>query len=162
MEAEIDSGFGPISIVGAHLNPGTEEVRVAEIETIIGAQKTCENKIIAGDLNALSRKDGYSPTLIASFNEKQKEKFTLNGSPRYEAIDKILAAGYKDAAVVFNQNLFTTVPTPSNKDGAHASLRLDYFFMSESLVAHLVEYKVLKNEITDNASDHYPVVMALK
>jgi len=40
-------------------------------------------------------------------------------------------------------------------------MRLDYIFVSESLVPCLQSYTVVKNELADKASDHYPVVVEL-
>lgn len=157
---EVDSKFGPLSIVGAHLNPESEDVRLLEIKEIIASQKEHKNRIIMGDLNSLSRMDDYRPEIIKGFNEKQIKKFTRDGKPRFEVIDEIVKAEYHDAAYP-GHNKETTVPTPSNKDIAHADLRLDYIFMSESLLSHLTDYKVVKNEDTDKGSDHYPVIATL-
>jgi exodeoxyribonuclease-3 len=159
---EIDSEFGPISIVGTHLSPDSEAVRVAEIGLIMRSHENSENRIIMGDMNALSRRDNYSFSVVNGFNDKQLKKFTRDGKPLFDVTDTIYKVGYHDAAVHMNKNKETTVPTPSNKDKAHANLRLDYVFLSESLLTHLIDYKVVKNEITDKASDHYPVVTTLK
>ncbi len=162
MSAMIDSPLGLISIIGAHLNSGPEDLRLLETKKIIGSQKEAVNRIIAGDMNSLSRQDGYSPDLFHRFNEKQLEKFTRKGKPRFEVTDMLLESGYHDAAVHMKKNRDTTVPTPSNEDIAHTDLRLDYVFLSESLLPHLIDYKVVRNELTDKASDHFPVVIELK
>jgi len=54
------------------------------------------------------------------------------------------------------------VPTPANKDAAHAAeLRLDYAFTTPKLARLVTSYQVLKDESTDRASDHYPICIAL-
>ncbi|MFA5024444.1 MAG: endonuclease/exonuclease/phosphatase family protein [Patescibacteria group bacterium] len=159
---EVDSEFGPLSFASLHLSPTTEDVRLPEIQLIINSQKATENRVIMGDMNSLSREDKYGPEIISNFNETQLKKFTNNGQPRFEVIDAVLAANYQDTAVKLGKNKETTVPTPSNIDVAHADLRLDDIFLSESLASHLVDYRVVKNELTAKASDHYPVVAVLE
>jgi exodeoxyribonuclease-3 len=161
VSVQIDSPMGLLSIIGAHLNPESEDVRLPEIKTIVDDQKMFENRIIMGDLNALSRMDDYRPEIISRFNEKQMTKFTRNGKSRFEVVDELIKAGYHDAAYP-EHNKETTVPTPSNKDIAHTDLRLDYIFLSESLLSHVIDYKVVKNETTDKGSDHYPVLISIK
>jgi len=157
----VDSEYGPIAVIGAHLNPGTEDVRLSEIKTIIESQRKYQNRVIMGDLNALSRQDGYSPERVRGFNSKQLQKFTDNGKPHFEVTDELLKSGYHDAAFHLKKNDVTTVPTPSNKDDAHTDLRLDYIFVSESLLGHVSDYEVIKNKVTDEGSDHYPVKMII-
>jgi len=162
MRIEVGSPFGTISVVGLHLSPTQEEVRLLEIQTIMESQEGHMNAVMMGDMNALSRRDGYSATAVAHFNETQKKKFTKDGVPRYEVIDAVMSAGYQDSGVLSKQNAVTTVPTPSNTDAAHADLRLDYIFLSEALAPHLASYRVIKDATTDGASDHYPVIVELR
>jgi len=48
-----------------------------------------------------------------------------------------------------------------NRDPYHAELRLDYIFVSDSLRENVASYSVVKNALTDKASDHYPIVVSL-
>jgi len=158
----IDSPFGPISVAGVHLSYKTEDLRLAELEKLLYIQKSFLNSIIMGDINSLSSQDNYSLGFVKTFNEKQKNKFTKDGKLRLEAVDKILSAGYFDPAVTFGKNDELTVPTPANEDEAHSEMRLDYIFLSEALNLHLKKYEVIKNDLTDRASDHYPVIVEIK
>lgn len=158
---EVDSELGPLSIVSLHLSPSSEDVRLSETAFIIAAQKEKPAAVIMGDMNSLSREDGYKPEIIYRFNDRQINKFASQGKLQFEAVDTIIKAGYKDAAVQSNKNQETTVPTPSNKDSAHSDLRLDYIFLSEPLAPRLSGYRVVKNELTGQASDHYPIVAVL-
>lgn len=114
--------------------------------------------IMMGDFNSLSKEDAY---FVQNFNVTQIKKFTKGGKLRTDVIEKISAAGFYDSAVVLDKNHQYTVPTPISKDPAHAQMRLDYIFLSQSLLPHLAEYHVVKNEISEKASDHYPVVVTL-
>lgn len=162
--AVVETFLGEIAIASVHLSHISEDERLQEIEAILDAQKQYQYRTIMGDLNSLARSDKYRPEIVDIFNKDQLAKFTsADKSLHYEVVDKILAADYFDAAVQLGKNQESTVPTPANEDLAHASvpMRLDYIFLSNSLLPHLKNYSVLKNQLTDEASDHYPVVVEL-
>ncbi|MDO8657957.1 MAG: hypothetical protein Q7K55_04405 [Candidatus Levybacteria bacterium] len=159
--ALVDTELGPISIASLHLTPYSEDLRHPEIDIILNFQKNYNNRILMGDMNSLSKYDNYNPDIIKNFNEKQLKKFTTNGKFRFDAIEKIMSTGYFDTAWQLGKNKENTVPTPVNKDDAHSNMRLDYIFISESLLPKLTEYSVIKNELTDKASDHYPIIAKL-
>ncbi|NTU46500.1 hypothetical protein HGA88_02645 [Candidatus Roizmanbacteria bacterium] len=158
---EIDSTYGPISIASFHLTPYSEDQRLPEIQRILEAQNGYEHKILMGDMNSLSRRDGYRDEMIEHFNEMQVKKFTTNGALRFDVLQTIENAGYVDSAVELDKNMIFTVPTPANIDTTHAQMRLDYIFVSTSLAPHLTSYSVIKDELTHIASDHYPVKIEL-
>jgi exodeoxyribonuclease-3 len=157
----VETNFGFLSIASLHLTPYSEDLRRPEIELIVNFQKKYENRILMGDMNSLSKHDGYNQELIRKFNKVQLKKFTTDGHFRFDVIEKILAAGYYDTALQLGKNKTYTVPTPANMDNAHANMRLDYIFISSSLLLYLNDYDVIKNDITDKASDHYPVIVNL-
>lgn len=160
--ALIDSPLGTLSIASLHLTPYSEDLRDPEIDLIADFQKKYENRILMGDMNSLSRDDQYDPIIISNFNEILIKKFTTDGKLRFDAIDKILSVGYFDSAVQLGKNKENTVPTPASLDSAHAKTRLDYIFLSESLIPRLKNYSVIKNILTEKASDHYPVTIELE
>ena len=157
----VETDLGLLSIASLHLTPVSEDLRHSEIELIVNFQKKYENRILMGDMNSLSKHDGYNQELIRNFNEAQLKKFTTDGYFRLDVIEKILAAGYYDTALHLGKNKTHTVPTPANTDNAHGNMRLDYIFISSSLLPHLTNYAVIKKDITDKASDHYPVIVNL-
>jgi len=159
--ATIDCPLGQLSIASLHLTPFSEDLRHPEIDLILSMQKKYQKRILMGDMNSLSRADEYDNSIVNDFNQMQTKKFTTGGKLRFDAIDKILSEGYIDTAQLKGKNKEFTVPTPANKDATHAPTRLDYIFISEPLVAHLREYEVVKNNLTEQASDHYPVTVTL-
>lgn len=162
LNAVIDCEFGEIAICNAHLNPMTEDERLSEIEIILRGQLEYGKQIILGDLNSLSPYDYYDPHITESFNQKQLMKFTKNAKLQYGVISRLLEAGYIDSAVHQGVNCINTVPTKNNFDIAHKlPLRLDYIFVSASLSHYIKDVKVIKTEITEEASDHYPVLLIL-
>lgn len=161
--ALIETELGEISIAGAHLTPYTEDLRLSEIDLVINQQSKSLNKIFMGDMNSLSIIDGYNEETIRGFNDAQLKKFTTDGKFRFDAISKITSLGYIDTAVIFSEQKTCTVPTKINQDEAHlTNLRVDYIFVSNSLKNKVKRYSVVKNALTEKASDHYPVVVELE
>ena len=153
--------IGKLSIGGLHLTPYTEDKRLPEIDLITKAQSKYKNKILMGDMNSLSETDNYSPNIIKGFNEMQLKKFTTRGVFRFDAMKRILASGYVDPAVIFLKNEIYTAPTSINEYGAHTNMRLDYILVSPSLVANISNYNVVRNNLTEAGSDHYPVTLEM-
>ncbi len=158
----IETEFGEISIASLHLTPYTEDLRHPEIDLILDYQSKSKNRILMGDMNSLSPDDNYNPNIVKDFNEMQFKKFMTDGKLRFDAISKILSHGYVDSAVELGKNKEYTAPTSINEYSAHSNMRLDYVFISETLVEHLQNYRVVKNELSNKASDHYPVVVELR
>ncbi len=159
---KIDTDFGEISIASLHLTPNSEDSRHPEIDLVINNQVSYPNRILMGDMNSLSEKDDYNSDFITYLNEKALKRFTTNGKLRFDAIEKIKSCGYFDSAVHLNKNKEYTSPTLLNQYSQHYNMRLDYIFVSKQLLPNLSRYRVIKDEITKKASDHYPVTLTLK
>ncbi len=159
---ELTTEMGVVSLVGTHLSPFGEPERVNEIKQIIKAQEGYEHKIVLGDLNSLSPQDDYDPSMVFAFNAMQTKKFTAKERLLFDAINAFDEAGYVDPAVIAGQEKIYTAPTSINEFQAHSNMRLDYILMSSSMVDYISSYKVVKNDLTEHASDHYPVVVELK
>lgn len=160
--ALLDTELGLLSIASLHLTPYSEDLRHPEIDRIINFQKNYENRILMGDMNSLSKHDTYNPEMIKQFNKSQRKKFTTHGQFRFDAIEKILSVGYYDTALPLGKNKEYTVPTVINKDPSHAKMRLDYIFVSQPLLSHVTDHAVIKSDVTNKASDHYPVAVELQ
>lgn len=158
----IEAEWGKISIASLHLTPYTEDLRLPEIDLILSFQSEFKNKILMGDMNSLSQDDDYDPEMVTSFNDIQTKKFTTDGKLKFDVIGKILSDGYIDSAVALRKNTESTAPTTINEDSAHSNMRLDYVFISKSLAPYLLKYRVIKNDLTEKASDHYPVIVELQ
>lgn len=51
-----------------------------------------------------------------------------------------------------------TVPTAGHPNTAFAVMRRDYVLASRALAATAASHQVIRNPVTDRASDHYPVL----
>lgn len=157
----IETELGDISVSSLHLTPYTEDLRHPEIDLILDYQSKYKNRVLMGDMNSLSPNDGYSSDMIKGFNEMQLKKFTTDGKLRFDAISKILSHEYVDSAVKLGKNKEHTAPTTINEYSAHSNMRLDYVFLSKALSSHLKSYNVVKDDLTNKASDHFPVIVEL-
>ncbi len=159
----IDSEYGEIAICNTHLTPYTENERLMEVEKVIAALEQYPRRIIIGDLNSLSPQDQFDSDLVASFSTGQRKKFTNNDQLQFKVISRLLAEDYLDTAVLNGNNNQNTVPTHFNDQAyPHPPLRLDYIFISSSLHPHSIDLEVIKSTLSNDASDHYPVIAALR
>lgn len=164
IEAEVETPEGVIDIWNTHLFPFNEDGRVAEANYIASHVDTSKQTLVVGDFNSLSEADSYpedfARTYRAKTEGKSKDKFGTD-SNRYDVTRRMPKSGLYDIAALMDART-DTVPTPVNKDEAHAfKLRLDYMFATESLIRRVKDINVPKTELTDKISDHYPQILTL-
>ena len=112
---------------------------------------------------ALSGEYDYHVAVFSKYPFKKITKIQpLKRACLIAAIEKILNVGYCDCALQMDKNKESTAPTSINEYEAHSNMRLDYIFLSKSLLHHLKEYNVIKNNLTEKVSDHYPVKIVLE
>jgi len=144
-------------IASVHLSPFSEEKRVDEVKRLLTYVQGTKNVIISGDLNSLSPLDEYPEDTVSKMNEGQLRKFTREGVIQYQVLSSLYSAGFTDCAKQENGSYETTVPTKVDYDPEHFQNRLDYILLSSDIADDLIAYEVVKNNLTDFASDHYPV-----
>lgn len=144
----IATDLGDISVAAVHLASIPEDVRLNELNIAISQQAKCDLRIVIGDLNSLSERDDYG-----SRQKAEVEK------PRYDVVNKLEQSGYFDAAVECGKQKEYTVPITQDNNVIYRNLRLDYIFVSEYLKRRLSNYMVINNELTEKASDHFPVIV---
>ncbi len=156
----------PISftILGIHLSPKTESIRLREIKNIIKLAQQHQPVIMLGDFNSLSPQDNYdNKRLLAIF---QKNKIFKFGRDKLETrvIREILAAGLIDITKKYysGKTIQYSVPTKICTDSEHLTkLRLDYAFISRSLVPLVKKSSFIKSQLTHHSSDHFPLVLEI-
>lgn len=165
---------GKYHFVVTHMNPFWTSKRIDEMNLILDSIKYSSDPngkwIIAGDLNSFSPldKDGYDEAvMVKDLTETAKKrpilKNLVNGKMDYTVQENILARGFVDVLKLKYPNEFIpTAPTKIFYDQAKTSLRYDYIYVSPSMKSDIVDVKVLKDEFTDQYSDHYPVQMIIK
>lgn len=152
-----------LAVIFYHANPYSEEVRVVEVRRIAEYAHQFTHAVVMGDFNALSPHDPYNQSeLLATLRSANIKKFGAEVLT-FDAITAFENAGMIDVAVALHAPHESTVPTSFNIDAMHqVPMRLDYAFVTTSLVPFIERIEVIKNEITENASDHYPLILTIK
>jgi exodeoxyribonuclease III len=156
--------IGDIKYIIIHLNPNQERDRLREIGELKKHINKEEKIILTGDFNSISVHDGYDEeNLICELKERKIEKFIEKGELQFKVHKEIAELGLKDVHYLFCKNFGYSVPTKFNKDKAHfTKLRLDFFYVSENLIKNVKKYEILKDKLTDEISDHYPIALEIK
>jgi exodeoxyribonuclease III len=150
-----------LTIWNVHFDPRSRRHRLAEATLLIQHIEKVERTIITGDLNSISRLDDYPSDLLDKLLENSIKKFG-NKVLSFSVLDYLSDNGFIDTAAQGNA-LETTVPTKSNVDFAHAiELRLDYVMASKDIAPYVRRVDVVKSELTDVISDHYPVLATIE
>lgn len=163
LEASVESGpFKDLHIFFVHLSPISEDNRLLEIEELLKYIEKLSEVIIIGDFNSLSPHDPYNQEeLLKIFKENKVTKYGTQ-ILRFDVIKKIESSGLADAANYLNYPFTASTPTPSNQDINHiANIRIDYAFLTKNILQHLKNIEIFKNNIADEASDHYPLFIDL-
>lgn len=163
LEAVIQSGpFSGLSIFFVHFSPINEDDRLLELTNLLPYVSEFSQVIIMGDINSLSANDSYDHKVLLS--QFQKNNVVKYGTDvlHFDVINKIESLGFTDASSHLNYSFTTTTPTLSNKDINHnMPIRIDYAFLSKNVLKNLSKIEILKNSITNEASDHYPLYIEL-
>lgn len=152
-----------IAILFYHANPFAEDARVREITTLAAYCATFSHAVVMGDFNALSPHDPYAQRgTLSALQEKGIKKFG-DTQLTFAAITAFEQAGMIDVAHALQLPFVPTTPTPFNHDAMHAvPVRIDYAFVTPSLLPHVESIEVVKNDLTNRTSDHYPLLLILK
>lgn len=164
---------GNYHFIVTHLNPFWTTKRIEEMNLILDSIKYSADPngkwIIAGDLNSFSPldKNGYDEDImVKDLSEKESKrpilKNLVNGKMDYTVQQNILDRGFIDVLKAKYPDFVATAPTKIFYDQAKTPLRYDYIYVSPAMKNDIIEVKVLKDEFTDQYSDHYPVQMIIK
>ena len=153
LSVAIDSPLGEISLCNVHLHDSSEAERLKEISVITKYQSKHKNYIILGDLNAISRSDNHR-----NLSSEESARYDLT---RFDVTD-MLSRRYVDVVSHLNVSENCTHPTVGvSHPISKSSIRIDYIFVTQSLVSNIRSGAIIKTKTSDVASDHYPVVVTL-
>ncbi len=154
-----------------HLHPSNWKVRSHEVDLIIQDIKQLPSDayiVIAGDFNALSISDSifYTDENLEEFFRKRdnvyNEKNLNNSKLDFTVINKITDYGFIDTELAGRSEEFHftgTFPTAVEKPGNHGnSRRLDYVFVTNTLIKHVTDSRIIASDNTLFFSDHLPVI----
>jgi len=133
--------------------------RIENMKKILNKEKLTGNYVLTGDFNSLSHEDNYNNQEIKDY----LGKIALNPGTVDALLDKkfikfLLKNKLIDVMKKFDDSF--TIPTDYIDKIKGCPLRLDYFFVSKKI--KVINAKVIKNPVTEHASDHYPLVMEIE
>jgi len=141
-----------------------EKEKANFVKKILKGKK--ENYLLLGDFNALSPDDKYEKeNLFKLFSLMAKNKMSawknVHDSSKSLMIKEVLKSGLKDTFKEKNKKQEITLPTKNYSPfkNKKAGIRLDYIFCSKNF--EVLKSKIIKNKLTDIASDHYPIYAEL-
>lgn len=153
-------GDGDLQLRNVHLDPRTEDQRVAEAKLLLTMMGTSQPTLAMGDLNSLSPDDAYPADLLEQLLKQGVKKFGET-ELRFDVMKTFAAGGLTDVAHKLG-TADSSVPTPANADADHAAkLRLDYLLADQKALPLVTSVVVEKTAQTDRISDHYPLVITL-
>jgi exonuclease III len=152
-----------------HLSPVTYIKRVEEVNTMLTFLKTKpagEKLLIMGDFNNLSPQDSvdydnpHKMKLMTQSEINHPGQFSLkDGKIEYTAIREIIDAGFTDTWKLFHTQYEKSAPTKVRKHTNYS--RIDYIWVNEQLKKNCAAAYLVKDNVTDYLSDHYPMVLVL-
>ena len=155
-----------------HLSPFVWEKRSSEARIILNNVSTnglTKNTIIAGDFNAMSAKDkDYYDTanVLLDAYKKSDDQYSYvnnlkNGAFDYSVIEKFETAGFVDLFKLKNNEFLGSYPTRVFSLEAYLlkQERIDYIFTTSDLADKCSEANIIRDQMTDQMSDHYPVLV---
>lgn len=158
LTAEVPGFPQPVTFISAHLCPNGAQVRAREAAYLIPHATAGALTLVGGDFNTLSPHDG-TPSDLAELPAHHRVRYTEpdGATPDSRPLQWLESAGLHDVGHHAGENAEATVPTAGFRDTEFATFRSDYFFASIALLKSLKDYRVIKNELTHSASDHYPI-----
>jgi len=148
----------PLTVISAHLCPFGYHVRLREAAYLINHADDSALTIVAGDFNSVSSHDP-DPVGLDELPSRFKARYvTAEGKTDRSVLATLYQAGFVDIAFKLGGHNDSTVPAANFKGAEFVPFRSDYILATKALAAKAKSYSVIKNQITDMASDHYPIV----
>jgi exodeoxyribonuclease-3 len=129
-----------------HLSPFSYQKCIQEMKGILKMAAVLSEKkktLIFGDFNSFSPVDG------AYYQQKN----------RYAVIQSLLDDGFTDTYMQLHHKFEGSFPTIKYVQKLKKPTRIDYVFANKTALKLLVDTKFIKDSITNNLSDHYPLMV---
>ncbi len=152
----------PLTVISAHLCPFGPHVRLREAAYLVNYADDSAFTLVAGDFNSVSSHDP-DPAGMAELPSRFRARYvTPDGATDRNVLKTLYQAGFVDIAFKFGKHIEPTVPAANFKGTEFVPFRSDYILATKALAATVASYSVIKNPLTDMASDHYPVLGEFK
>lgn len=157
-----------------HLNPFSYKKRNEEIRIVLDQLSNVPEKesvLIMGDFNSLAPTDslfyGKNDEKLVLMKEKELENDKIrnlnNENLDYSVIQLIIDAGYIDTwKQMHPENYTKSAPTSSMRSDPANDVRIDYIWINEAMRPRLKNSTIIKDDLSERLSDHYPMLLELK
>lgn len=148
----VEAEIGDVTLFGAHFDWHNEDLRLIEARYLRALYDPSRKCLLAGDLNALSRRDPYPADLATRLAAAGTDKY--GHPPRFEAIPELEAMGWIDLLHVRGAPA-QWITARRDRGGVRIDYRTDYLFGSPRMAETLSSIEILG---AGEASDHDAVV----
>lgn len=148
----------PITFMSAHLCPHGRQIRRREAAHLAVQASPDRFALLTGYFNSASPHDPepHDWNALAPHHRARYIADDLRGLDR-TVLAHLESAGWVDLGYRLDPYGTPTVPTAAYRNTEFATMRCDYLLASGALSGTARSYDVIRNEFTDEASDHYPV-----
>ena len=153
----------PITFISAHLCPNGPAIRRREA-AYLGIQAAPDGyALLAGDFNSASPHDP-EPQGFDELSAHHRARYLADDlrTADRSVLAQLEAAGWVDLGHALGGSNIPTVPTAGFTGTEFAVMRCDYMLSSKALASHATYYEVIRDPVTDTASDHYPVLVTFE
>jgi len=159
LQCKIDIGSDFLKLNVFHPYPNIkEEQKYNFIKKFF--KKTGKNQILAGDFNSINPKEYNKEKLLKGFKTFHKEPLKkVNELFKGKVISYLVSKGLIDTYKENNSEFNYTIPTDMLSKNKDSAMRIDHIFCSEDI--KVLDSGIIKNELTEKASDHYPIYAVL-
>lgn len=152
-------GFArPITFISVHLCPVGVPMRLIEAANLVPSAAPKGWVLVAGDFNSISPHDAEPDWGELSFHHRARYTGPDGKMVDRRVLETLEGAGYVDLAYKLGEHATPTVPGAAFPHAEFVPFRADYFLASAALSHCIKSYSVIRDERTDQASDHYPIV----
>ncbi len=163
MRALIQINDKPFTIDLFHPHPDTTEKQKTEF---LNSRLKNKNSryLLAGDFNALSPEDNHNKQKLIKGYESfmgSKAQSKVEDMLRKLSIGTVLNHNLIDTYKAKTKNISDfTIPTNMRSKNKDSAIRIDYIFCSKDM--GVIDSGIIKNKLTEKASDHYPITSVLE
>lgn len=152
-----------ITVITAHLCPFGPHVRLREVYYLTNYAVAEDYTLLAGDFNSVSPYN-EDPLGLEQLPSHFRARYVTSNGKEVErsTLETLYQAGFVDIAHLLGKHSETTVPASGFDGKEFVPFRSDYILTTQSLSHLATSYQVIKNSITDYASDHYPILAEFK
>lgn len=158
LQVAVPGAEQPITFVSVHLCPHGVEARRREAAYLALLAAPQRLTLVAGDFNSASPHD-TEPADWEALPPHHRARYLSDDlrSIDRSVLARLEAAGWVDLGDRLDPGRTPTVPTCAYRDAEFATMRCDYLLASAALADKARSYRVIRDTITETASDHYPI-----